>query len=97
VPTREVANRVFEKFLAGYHVEDQTFDSWGAAEMFFANAGFVVECKLVPASDPSLASHPPERGRRRLAGEPESERLLVPQREPARNMGDEKGHRGRDA
>lgn len=43
-----------EQFLAEHRVEEQKFDSWGKAETFFVNAGFAVERKLVPASDPGL-------------------------------------------
>lgn len=43
-----------EKFLAEHRVEEQKFGSWEEAETFFANAGFAVERKLVPASDPSM-------------------------------------------
>jgi O-methyltransferase involved in polyketide biosynthesis len=43
-----------EKFLTEHRVEEQKFDSWDEAETFFAKAGFTVDRKLVPASDPAL-------------------------------------------
>lgn len=43
-----------EKFLAEHRVEEQKFGSWNEAETFFASAGFTVDRRLVPASDPAL-------------------------------------------
>jgi O-methyltransferase involved in polyketide biosynthesis len=43
-----------EKFLAEHRVEEQKFDSWEEAETFFMKAGFGVDRKLVPKSDPAL-------------------------------------------
>jgi O-methyltransferase involved in polyketide biosynthesis len=43
-----------QQFLADHRVEEQKFDSWDEAERFFAQAGFAVERKLVPANDPAL-------------------------------------------
>jgi len=49
-----VREQQLEKFLAEHRVEEQKFASWEQAELFFTNAGFAVERKLVPTHDPAL-------------------------------------------